>query len=61
MERLLVAARPGHEWPGHPADKEHNFYSSTGPDRESYRDTLRRTHLFLKDLGWLTSDPAVPE
>jgi acetyl esterase/lipase/photosystem II stability/assembly factor-like uncharacterized protein len=41
--------------------KEHNFYASSNPDLESYHDTLRRTHLFLKDLGWLTSDPAVPE
>lgn len=43
------------------ADKEHNFYASTGPDRESYRDTLRRTHLFFQDLGWITGDPAIPE
>ncbi len=43
------------------ADKEHNFYSSSGSDRDSYRDTLRRTHLFLKDLGYLTNDPAIPE
>ncbi len=43
------------------ADKEHNFYSSGGSDVESYRDTLRRTHVFFQELGWISSDPAVPE
>ncbi len=60
FHQRMEAAGNRCELVGYP-DKEHGFFNVGRGDEESYRDTLRRTHLFFQDLGWITGDPAIPE
>jgi len=41
------------------ADKEHGFFNFGRDDNDAYRDTLRRLHLFLRDLEWIEGEPII--
>lgn len=60
FQKRMDAAGNRCELVGYP-DKEHGFFNFDRDDNEAYRDTLRRLHLFLRDLGWIEGEPTVEE
>ncbi len=60
FEQRMAAAGNRCELVGY-ADKEHGFFNHGRDDNEAYRDTLRRTHLFFRDLGWIEGAPTVSD
>lgn len=60
FQKKMEAAGNRCELVGYP-EKDHGFFNVGRDDRESYEDTLRRTHVFFRDLGWIEGDPTVSD